>query len=90
MATLSEAMAEALARRGVAEPTASLTAELAVAVLRVAFTQWVDQDEARGEGRDDPPADLWSLMRASLDELGAMTATPGLRRRPRSGRDRSG
>jgi AcrR family transcriptional regulator len=65
MATLASALAEALRGRGVTDPAASLTAEAGVAVFRVAFERWV--------GAPDP-SDLPSVMRASLDELKAVTA----------------
>jgi AcrR family transcriptional regulator len=41
MASLASALADGLRRRGVAEPEASLSAELGIAVLRVAFGRWV-------------------------------------------------
>ena len=65
MATLASALADALRGRGVTDPAASLTAEAGVAVFRVAFERWV--------GAPDP-SDLPSVMRASLDELKAVTA----------------
>jgi AcrR family transcriptional regulator len=48
MATLSAALAQALRVRGVGEPDASLVAEAAIAVFRVAFAQWVNESERRG------------------------------------------
>ena len=41
MASLSASLADGLRRRGVADPDASLAAEVGIAVLRVAFEQWV-------------------------------------------------
>jgi len=41
LARLSAAMADALRRHGVAEPTAGLVAETGVAVFRVGFERWV-------------------------------------------------
>jgi hypothetical protein len=41
LAALAAAMAEGLRVRGVKEPDASLTAELGIAVFRVAFGRWV-------------------------------------------------
>jgi hypothetical protein len=40
LASLASAMAEALRRRGVPEPFASLAAETGIAVFKVAFEQW--------------------------------------------------
>jgi AcrR family transcriptional regulator len=65
LATLGAALADALRRRGVADPAASLTAEAGVAVFRVAFERWVDE----GEGRE-----LAGLIEESLDALKAVTA----------------
>jgi AcrR family transcriptional regulator len=60
MASLTSAIAEALRRRGVKEPTASLTAEAGIAVFRVAFARWVDPVNRKGLG---------DLMSESLDQL---------------------
>jgi AcrR family transcriptional regulator len=65
LASLAAAIAEALRRRGVGEPAASLTAQAGIAVFRIAFERWVQEHEAR---------DLPRLMRDSLDELKAVTA----------------
>jgi hypothetical protein len=54
-----------LRRRGLKEPAASLTAELAMSVFRVAFERWV------AEGND---RDLLELMREVLDELKTVAA----------------
>jgi AcrR family transcriptional regulator len=62
---LASAMAEALRRRGVAEPAASLTAEAAMAVFKVAFGRWIDDANERT---------LSQLIRESLDQLKAVTA----------------
>jgi hypothetical protein len=64
LATLAEAMADALRRRGVSEPAVSLTAEVGVAVFKVAFERWIGETNA----------DLAQLIRESLDELKAVTA----------------
>jgi len=47
LASLSAALAETLRDRGVAEPAASLTAEIGIAVFRNAFERWLDGDEER-------------------------------------------
>ncbi len=65
LASLASALADALRRRGVKGPAASLTAEAGVAVFRVAFDRWVNET-------DQP--DLSRLVRESLDELKAVTA----------------
>lgn len=64
LASLSTALADALHRRGVAEPAASLAAEAGVAVFKVAFLRWTDEAEQR---------DLAPIIRESLDELKALT-----------------
>ena len=65
LASLATALAEALRRRGVAEPVASLVAEAGIAVFKVAFDRWVNETSQR---------DLPYLIRESLDELKAVTA----------------
>jgi AcrR family transcriptional regulator len=65
LASLVSAIADALRRRGVAEPTANLTAELGIAVFKVAFQRWVD-------GPGEP--DFSQLINESLDELKAVAA----------------
>jgi AcrR family transcriptional regulator len=65
LATLAAAVADALRRRGVPDPAASLTAEAGIAVFRVAFERWVTADE---------DADFGTLVRDSLDQLRALTA----------------
>ena len=66
LAALAAALAEALRRRGVGEPAASLCAEVGIAVFRIGFERWVEPSNTR---------DLAPLMRESLDELKAVTAT---------------
>ena len=65
LAALAWAIADALRRRGVAGPAASLTAEAGVAIFRVAFVHWVAESNQR---------ELQQLIRESLDELKAVTA----------------
>ena len=65
LASLASALADALRRRGVTEPTASLAAEAAIAVFRVAFERWIKQTGQR---------DLPELIRESFDDLKAVTA----------------
>lgn len=66
LASLSAALADALRRRGVRDPSASLTAEVGIAIFKIAFERWVDET---GE------EDLAQLIRESLDELKAVTAS---------------
>ena len=65
LASLAAALAEALRRRGVEDPAASLTAEAGIAVFKVAFERYVEKTNQR---------DLPRLIRESLDELKAVTA----------------
>jgi len=65
LATLAAALADALRGRGVEDPAASLTAEAAIAVFKVAFERWV-----KDTGRQDLPR----VIQASLDELQALAA----------------
>jgi AcrR family transcriptional regulator len=65
LASLASALAEALRARGVEEPAASLAAEAGIGVFKVAFERWV---------QDTDRQDLAQLIRASLDELKAVTA----------------
>jgi hypothetical protein len=64
-ASLSGALAEAWRARGLHDPAATLTAEVAIAVFRTAFAQWIDDTNDR---------DLPELIRESLDGLNALTA----------------
>lgn len=64
----SSAMAGALRRRGVGEPAASLTAEAGIAVFKIGFERWLDDEKSR----------TFSLhIRAALDELRAVVANGG-------------
>jgi AcrR family transcriptional regulator len=65
MIAFAAAGAEALRDRGVAEPAASLAAEAGIAVLRIAFEQWVDGPKGQ---------DIHQLLRDSLVELKAVAA----------------
>ena len=48
LASLAAALADALRRRDVQDPIARLTAEAGVAVFRVAFERWI-QDDSDGD-----------------------------------------
>ncbi len=63
-ASISAALTDTLRRRGVDEPAASLTAEMASAVFRIAFERWIDDSNER---------ELPELIRESLDQLHALT-----------------
>ncbi len=65
LASLAEALANALRARGVEDAPASLTAEAGIAVFKVAFERYVG---------DTGQADLPRLIRESLDELRVVTA----------------
>ena len=66
MASLSLALADTLRRRGVADPAASLAAEVAITVFRIGFERWV---------ADPVRLDLPQLIHASFEELKAVTAS---------------
>jgi AcrR family transcriptional regulator len=65
---LAGAMADALRRRGVPEPTASLAAELGLRAFYRAFDQWADPANRQT---------LIELTRHALDELRVAAATLG-------------
>jgi AcrR family transcriptional regulator len=65
-ASLAAAMADALHRRGVTEPAASLAAEVGVIAFKTAFSRWVSQPDEQ---------DLSWLIRESLDQLKVITAS---------------
>ena len=65
LASLAAKIADALRRRGVADPTANLSAEAGIAVFRIAFARWVDDVETQ---------DLGQLISESFAELRAVTA----------------
>ena len=66
LSLISSAIAGALRRRGVSDSTAKLTAEVGVAVFKVAFDRWINQ------GRRDR---LPQFLQESLDELKAVSAS---------------
>jgi AcrR family transcriptional regulator len=65
LASWAEALADALRDRGAADPAARLTAEVGIAVFRVAFERWVAETNRLS---------LSHLIRVSLHELKALTA----------------
>jgi AcrR family transcriptional regulator len=64
-ASLSAALARTLRERGAGDTAADLTAEVAIAVFRVAFENWI---------KDANQRDLPQLIRESLGELKAVAA----------------
>ena len=70
MSSLAGALAGALRERGVAEPAASLLAEIGIAVFRLSFERWVSGPRER---------ELRELMRESLAEVRSLTTEAGNR-----------
>jgi AcrR family transcriptional regulator len=64
LATLASALAVALRRRGVADPTAGLAAEAGIAVFKIAFERWTSAPDGH---------DLSELIQDSFDQLKAVT-----------------
>lgn len=69
LAALAAAVAEALRGRGVADRTASLAAEAAIAVFRIAFEAWIAEPDHGSE-----QSDLARGIVESFDALKAVTA----------------
>jgi AcrR family transcriptional regulator len=65
MASYSAAFVEALRKRGIGEPAASLAAEIGVAVFKIAFARWLDESNDRG---------YMDLVRESFAELKTVAA----------------
>ncbi|QMU74563.1 TetR/AcrR family transcriptional regulator [Streptacidiphilus sp. PB12-B1b] len=65
---MATAMVDALKRRGVAEPTAQVAAELGVLAFKLGYARWTDP------ARDQDPGRLATLTRAAFDELRAAAA----------------
>ena len=65
LASLASALADALRKRGVDDPAASLTAEAGIAVFKIAFARWINE-------RD--PAVLPEIIRKLFDDLKTVTA----------------
>jgi len=64
-ASFASAMADALRRRGVTDPAASLAAEVGVISFQTAFARWVSEPDGQ---------DLSRLVRESLDQLKVIIA----------------
>ena len=65
LASLASALKNALHRRGVSDPAASLAAEMGITVFRVAFERWIKPENDRS---------LAQIMRQSLNELKLVAA----------------
>jgi AcrR family transcriptional regulator len=65
LSSLAAALADALRQRGVADPTAGLTGEVAIAIFKISFERWVAAAE---------PSDLAQVIRDSLDQLRIVTS----------------
>jgi len=64
LAAWSAALSDTLQQRGLSDAAARLTAEVAIAVFRIAFARWVE---------DTTDSDLSRFIRESLDQLKAVT-----------------
>jgi AcrR family transcriptional regulator len=67
LASWSEALADTLRGRGVDDPTASLVAEVGMAIFRTAFERWIDEADGR---------EFAQLIREARGQLTALTANP--------------
>ena len=65
LASLAAALTDALRRRGVADPAASLAAEAGIAVFKIAFERWTGDAGERA---------LSEIIRESVDDLKAVAA----------------
>ena len=65
LGSLAAALADALSRRGVERHAAIIAAEMGIAVFRIAFERWIEEQNERDLGR---------LLRESLAELKAVSA----------------
>jgi AcrR family transcriptional regulator len=75
LASMADALAEALRRRGVPEPAASLTAEMGIAVFKVGFGLWIAPSEGRG---------MAQIMRETLEQCRNVALSTGARTTPGS------
>jgi AcrR family transcriptional regulator len=66
LASLASTIATALHERGVDQPLADLTGQVAIAVFRTAFERWVDESNRH---------DLPTLIHESLDQLATVTTS---------------
>jgi AcrR family transcriptional regulator len=64
LASVADALTDALRKRGVEDPAAGLTAEIAVVIFRTAYERWLGEDNENG---------LADLIRDSIDQLESIT-----------------
>jgi AcrR family transcriptional regulator len=74
LAAMATSLADALRRRGIDDPVAGLAAETGVAAFKIAFERWITAS-------DDE--DLAATIRATFEQLSAVTAAPATGRRRR-------
>jgi AcrR family transcriptional regulator len=72
LATLASALADALRRRGVSEPAATLAAEAGISLFKISFGRWVE---------DGCELTLSSIIEQSLDDMRLVTGGRGRARR---------
>ncbi len=71
LASLATTVAEALRRRGITEPAATLAAESGVTVFGIAFAQWI------GDGENRSLADIAAEVLRELQSLAAAPRSEG-------------
>jgi hypothetical protein len=64
-ASLTAALAQGLQRRGVAEPTANIAADMGIGAFYVGFGRWLDGPDER---------ELTAIVRESFDQLKAVAS----------------
>ncbi len=64
-ASLSAALTDTFRRRGLSDPSARLTAEVAITVFRIAFERWIE---------DTHDGEFAQFVRESIDQLKTVTA----------------
>jgi AcrR family transcriptional regulator len=65
LASLASALAGALRQRGVPDPAAALSGEVAIAIFKISFERWVATPE---------PSDLAQVIRDSIEQLKVIAA----------------
>ena len=85
LASLADALADGLRRRGVPDPDARLAAESGMVVLRVAFERWTQPVETETHDKDGEKT-LAGMMRDALERLAGVTARAPLTPRPQGSR----
>ena len=85
-ATLTDALAGALRGRGVAEPAATLTADVGALVFRVGFARWLEEDRPLSELYEETYAQVGAASSVSSRgrrRRGDEASVPGAARRTR-------